>query len=270
MDAEMKFAWIPPGTFLMGENERPNNLRPERDREPPRRAGYARGPQLEPDPKPGPQHRITISKGFWMGIFPITQAQWRAVMGYNPSSFRGDDRPVEMVSWSDCQEFCGKMAQLSGKPIRLPTEAEWEYACRGGSTSEYWNGNGEDSLKMVGWYLGNTVNQPNSVRRRLAPDRGVIPPDGPEHVGESKAVGMLAANPWGLYDVHGNVWEWCQDWYGKLTTEDQTDPTGQSTGDFRVCRGGSYCGDSSRCLASCRAAQTPGIRTTEIGLRVCF
>lgn len=96
MDAEMKFAWIPPGSFLMGGNGQDDN----------------------------PQHRVTISKGFWMGIFPVTQAQWQAVMGYNPSNFRGDERPVEMVSWEDCQEFCEKMAKLTGKPIRLPTEAE--------------------------------------------------------------------------------------------------------------------------------------------------
>ena len=98
MDTEMKFAWIPPGRFLMGGNGAGNN----------------------------PQHRVTISKGFWMGVFPVTQAQWQAAMGYNPSRFRGDDRPVEQVSWTDCQEFCEKMKQLTDKPIRLPTEAEWE------------------------------------------------------------------------------------------------------------------------------------------------
>ena len=96
MDAEMKFAWIPPGSFLMGGNGINEN----------------------------PQHRVTMSKGFWMGIFPVTQAQWQAAMGYNTSNFPGDT-PVEMVSWQDCQEFCEKMAKLSGKPIRLPTEAEW-------------------------------------------------------------------------------------------------------------------------------------------------
>ena len=119
MDAEMKFAWCPPGTFLMGGNGQSDN----------------------------PQHRVTLSKGFWMGVYPVTQAQWQAVMGYNPSNFPGADRPVEMVSWDDCQEFCQKMAELTGKPIRLPTEAEWEYACRAGTISEYFSGNGEDGAQ---------------------------------------------------------------------------------------------------------------------------
>ena len=110
-----------------------------------------------------PVHRVTISKGFYMGVFPVTQFQWHAVMNYNPSHFRGDDRPVEMVSWDDCQEFCQKLRQFTGKPIRLPTEAEWEYACRAGTTTEYYTGNGEDALRKAGWYIGNSDSQTHPV-----------------------------------------------------------------------------------------------------------
>ena len=108
-----------------------------------------------------------------MGVYPVTQAQWQAVMGYNPSNFPGANRPVEMVSWDDCQEFCQKMAELTGKPIRLPTEAEWEYACRAGTTGEYFSGNGEDALKKVGWYDGNSGSKPMPLARRRSPIRGV-------------------------------------------------------------------------------------------------
>jgi formylglycine-generating enzyme required for sulfatase activity len=218
MTAEMKFAWIPPGTFLMGGNGVEDN----------------------------PQHRVTISKGFWMGIFPVTQAQWEAVMGYNPSNFRGPERPVEMVSWEDCQEFCQKMAELTGKPIRLPTEAEWEYACRAGTTSEYFNGNGEEALKKVGWYSENSGKQTHSV-------------------GETKA-----ANPWGLFDVHGNVWEWCLDYYGQLGQDKITDPENSKSGDTRVFRGGSWNDDAAGCRAAYRYRNAPGSRGDDVGLRFCF
>ena len=124
MGIEMKFAWVPPGSFLMG------------------------GTKYDQEK---PAHRVTLSKGFYMGVFPVTQRQWLAVMGYNPSNFRGDDRPVEMVSWHDCQEFCEKLGNLTGKPIRLPTETEWEYACRAGTTTPYFTGEGPDALKRAGW-----------------------------------------------------------------------------------------------------------------------
>ncbi|HTU23246.1 MAG TPA: formylglycine-generating enzyme family protein [Gemmataceae bacterium] len=218
MDAEMKFAWIPPGSFLMGGNGVDDN----------------------------PQHRVTISKGFWMGIFPVTQSQWQAVMGYNPSNFRGGERPVEMVSWDDCQEFCATMAKLTGKPIRLPTEAEWEYACRAGTTGEYFSGNGEEALKTIGWYGGNSGNQTHVVGEKKAP------------------------NPWGLYDVHGNVWEWCQDLYAPLGNDNITDPINLKNGDARVVRGGSWSGNAEGCRAACRHWSAPAARGNDFGLRVCF
>jgi formylglycine-generating enzyme required for sulfatase activity len=218
MDAEMKFAWIPPGHFLMGGNGESDN----------------------------PQHRVTITKGFWMGISPVTQTQWQAVMGYNPSNFRGDDRPVEQVSWFDCQEFCQKMAELTGKPIHLPTEAEWEYACRAGTVSEYWSGNGDGALKKVGWYGGNAGGQTHPVGQMKAP------------------------NPWGLHDMHGNVWEWCAEWYGNLDAENKSDPQGASKGDKRVLRGGCWSNNAESCRAASRGRNGPATRIHRFGLRVCF
>jgi formylglycine-generating enzyme required for sulfatase activity len=218
MDAEMKFAWIPPGRFLMGGNGVGDN----------------------------PQHRVTISKGFWMGVFPVTQAQFQAVMGYNPSHFRGDNRPVEQASWTDCEEFCQKMRELAGKPVRLPTEAEWEYACRAGTTAGYWSGDGEAALTRVGWYGGNSGQQTHPV-------------------GEKQA-----ANPWGLHDTHGNVWEWCADSYSTLGAEDQKDPFGSSKDDIRVLRGGAWGDSPAHCLAASRYGDAPGTRFNYYGFRVCF
>ena len=117
------------------------------------------------------------------------------------------------------------MKQLTGKPVRLPTEAEWEYACRAGTTSEYWNGNGEKALKSVGWYSGNAGSQTHPVGEKKAP------------------------NAWGLHDVHGNVWEWCQDLYGPFATNNLTDPIGPDKGDARVVRGGSWGDDAGSCRA---------------------
>jgi formylglycine-generating enzyme required for sulfatase activity len=152
-----------------------------------------------------PVHRVKLTKGFYMSLYPVTHVQWQGVMGYNPSEFRGNDRPVEQVSWDDCQEFCAKLAQLTGKPIRLPTEAEWENACRAGTTTDYCSGNGEDALKKVGWYSGNGNQQ-------------------------TQPVGKLAANAWGLFDMHGNVWEWCQDWKGQYPRENIEDYEGPYNG----------------------------------------
>lgn len=125
---------------------------------------------------------------YYVGVYPVTQAQWRAVMGTDPSDFKGDDRPVEKVSWHDAQEFCKKARTLIGKPVSLLTEAEWEYACRAGTTTEYHSGDTEADLKRAGWYYNNSGNQTHPV-------------------------GKLEPNVLGLHDMHGNVWEWCQDVY---------------------------------------------------------
>ena len=125
----MKFAWIPPGTFVMGGD-------------------------LADDEKP--IHRVTLTRGFYMGVYPVTQAQWQSVMGSNPSCFLGEDHPVDPVAWDKCQDFCERLAKLMDKPVRLPTEAEWEYACRAGTTTDYHSGNSEAALKKVGWYFVNS------------------------------------------------------------------------------------------------------------------
>ena len=126
----MKFAWIKPGNFPMGGDKFDNEK---------------------------PVHRVTITKGFYMGMYPVTQQQWQEVMGNNPSHFTGDDScPVEQVPWEDCRKFCDGLKKRDGRPYRLPTEAEWEYACRAGTTTDYYTGDGEDALKKAGWYSGNS------------------------------------------------------------------------------------------------------------------
>jgi formylglycine-generating enzyme required for sulfatase activity len=214
----MKLARIPPGAFLMGSDKH------RREK---------------------PAHRVTLSKGLYLGVYPVSQAQWREVMGYNPSKFQGDDRPVEMVSWNDCQEFCRKFAALTGKPIRLPTEAEWEYACRAGTHRDYHSGDGAEALRQVGWYDQNSRQQ-------------------------TWPVGHLAPNGWGLYDMHGNVWEWCQDWFGPYAAETVVDPTGPDTGQYRVLRGGSWADEAAVGRAAFRGNEAPGFRAEWAGCRVCF
>jgi formylglycine-generating enzyme required for sulfatase activity/serine/threonine protein kinase len=214
----MQFAWVPPGEFLMG-NEAHEEERPVR--------------------------RVTISKGFNIGVCPVTQFQWGLVMNYNPSRFHGDDRPVEMVSWLDCQEFCRRLREMSGRPFRLPTEAEWEYACRGGTAGEYCTGDGEEALRQAGWFYGNSG-------------------------GQTRPVGKLAANAWKLHDMHGNVWEWCQDWFAPYATGDAADPQGPEAGELRVLRGGSWRDPPGGCRSSFRGQAEPASRFFECGFRICF
>ncbi len=214
----MKFAWIPPGTFRMGGDQHDDEK---------------------------PVHRVTLSKGCFMGVHPVTQAQWEAVMGSNPSHFQGADRPVETVTWDDCQDFCERLAKQVGKAVRLPTEVEWEYACRAGTTSDYWSGSDEAALKKVGWYAGNSDKQ-------------------------TKAVGKLGPNPWGLYNVHGNVWEWCRDWHGPYPTSDVSDYIGVKESEYRVLRGGSWNRDPSYCRAAYRGWSAPSYRGFNAGCRVVF
>ena len=166
--------------------------------------------------------------------------------GLQPQQFPGADRPVEMVSWDDCQEFCQKMAELTGKPIQLPTEAEWEYACRAGTTGEYFSGNDVYALRRVGWYDFNSEGQTHVVGEKMV------------------------ANPWGLFDVHGNVWEWCQDLFASLGSENIKDPLNLNSGDARVYRGGSWYFNAVVCRAAYRSRLAPGSRSHNFGLRVCF
>ncbi len=222
--AEMKFAWIPPGWFLMGG----------------------------PGDAEKPVHKVTITRGYWMGVSPVTQAQWAWVMGSGnrPSHFQGDDRPVEQVSWDEAQVFLARMKELTGKPVRLPTEAEWEYACRAGTTTDYHSGNGENLLQEVAWFDHNSDE-------------------------ETHPVGQKKPNEWGLYDMHGNVWEWCQDLhddqaYSKRGPGNVSDPVNVHAGAARVLRGGSWGDSNDDCRAASRGWDLPDARNDNYGFRVCF
>ena len=199
-----------------------------------------------------PAHEVTVS-GFNIGQTEVTQALWQAVMGDNPSSFNDDqNRPVECVSWNDCQTFIVQLNALTGKHFRLPTEAEWEFAARGGNKSEGHKFAGSDNIDEVGWYMGNIPSQTSGT-----PGYGTQP------------VAAKAPNELGLYDMSGNVWEWCQDWMGNYSSDAQTDPNGPATGTTRIVRGGSWFNNYA---TGCRVSRRNGCYTTDadtyLGLRL--
>jgi len=232
----MKLVLIPKGTFQMGsppsENEAQDNER---------------------------QHEVTLTRDYYLGAFEVTQAQYEKVMGKNPSYFQGDqvaerhpqtrrvikevdssNHPVEQVSWKDAVEFCRKLSDLpeekaAGRVYRLPTEAEWEYACRAGSKSAYSFGESSKSLGDYAWFGGNSNGQTHPV-------------------GEKKA------NAWGLYDMHGNVWEWCSDWYGDYPKGAVSDPVGIREGSNRVFRGGCWGNEAACCRSAYRSRLSPSCR----------
>ena len=187
------------------------------------------------------QHHVTLTKGFWLGKYEVTQRQWKSVMGYNPSRFkRNGNRPVEQVSWNECQEFIRKVNKNLNCRARFPNEAEWEYACRAGSTGFY-AGSG---LGSMGWYDKNSE-------------------------GTTHTVGRKQPNPWGFYDMHGNVWEWCNDWYGEYSSGSVTDPAGLASGGGRVLRGGSWFSSARDCRSADRNWRNPGYRSNGYGFRLC-
>jgi formylglycine-generating enzyme required for sulfatase activity len=204
-----------------------------------------------------PVHKVTLTKGFFLGIHLVTQAQWKAVMGTDPSHFKGPNRPVEQVSWEDCQEFCKNlMAHLKSRvTVRLPTEAEWEYACRAGTTTEY--------------HFGDVINAD------LANYMGNFSWNGSregEYRKQTTEVGAFPSNAWGLFDIHGNVLEWCVDWYSPYSAEDQTDPRQLNIQSYecRVLRGGSWYRLPAYCRAASRYWLGPARRNNSCGFRVCF
>jgi formylglycine-generating enzyme required for sulfatase activity len=194
------------------------------------------------------QHRVTISQPFWLGKYEVTQGQWESVMGSDPSKFRaaGKDAPVEMVSREDALAFCAKLnaGAASNRPkgysYCLPTEAQWEYACRAGTTGTY-----AGDLDDMAWY------ERNSGKR-------------------THPVGQKQANAWGLYDIHGNVWEWCWDWSGDYPTGSVSDPVGANSGRGRVFRGGSWGGSAGDCRSAFRGWLDPGFRSGILGFRLCL
>lgn len=229
---EARFVWIAPGSY--------------------RRGSAADEPDRGADE--GPAHEVTLTRGFFMGREEVTQRQWVAVMGTNPSVFRQPvadedplDRPVDSVSWNDAQQFIerlnadGLRADGRGR-FRLPTEAEWEFAARAGTTTPYpWTGD----VHRHAW-----ANSRSFAR--------------------THPVGQKPANPWGLYDMHGNVWEWCSDWYGPYAAAPAVDPTGPAAGDGRVIRGGSWFNEPEALRSANRLRHPVDSRQTNLGLRVLW
>ena len=188
-----------------------------------------------------PVHQVTLTNDYYMGKYEVTQALWKAVMGSNPSEFKGDNLPVENVSWDDCQEFISKLNSMTGRKFRLPTEAEWEYAARGGKNSRDYQYSGSSTISDVAWYYVNSGNKTHPV-------------------------GTKQANELGIYDMTGNVWEWCQDRYGSYVSSPQTNPIGANSGSYRVFRGCSWISVGD-CL-SYRSNDTPGHHFNILGLRL--
>ena len=190
-----------------------------------------------------PTHQVTLTNDYYIGKYEVTQALWQAVMGNNPSGFKGDNLPVEKVSWDDCQEFISKLNKMTGKKFRLPTEAEWEYAARGGKKSRGYQYSGSNNFSDVVWYIENSGSK-------------------------THAVGTKQGNELGIYDMSGNVWEWCQDWYGSYNSTSQVNPTGANSGSYRVLRGDCWDDAAKYCRSSYRGLNSPGHRSHCIGLRL--
>ena len=215
--------WVEGGTFRMG-------------------ATSEQGSDAYSDEKP--VHSVTLS-GYYIGKTEVTQALWKVVMGSNPSSCKGDNLPVEQVSWNDCQKFIRKLNALTGQNFRLPTEAEWEFACRGGNNSRGYKYSGSNYIDNVAWYDGNSGDKTHPV-------------------------GTKAPNELGIYDMTGNVWEWCADWYGDYSSGAQTNPKGPYDGSDRVCRGGGWGSLARLCRSSNRSYSYPTYRDGSLGLRLAL
>jgi len=196
-------------------------------------------------PDERPIHPVTLTQPFYMGKFAVTQEQYQAVIGATPSHFKGKDNPVEQVSWDDAQAFCKRLTEQTKQTVRLPTEAEWEYACRAGTTTAYHSGDSEADLARVAWYDGNSKSTTHPV-------------------------GQREANTFGLYDMHGNVWQWCQDYWDEnyFSKSSAENPQGPDQGAVRLLRGGSWGNILVYCRSACRFRRGPGNRSNFIGFRV--
>ena len=205
-----------------------------------------------------PVHQVTLSS-FFIGQTEVTQELWMAVMGNNPSDIDGGSygvnlkRPVEDVSWEDCQEFISKLNEMTGQNFRLPTEAEWEFTARGGNRSEGYQYAGSNKIDDVAWYSENSY-----VVGTSSPDYG------------THTIATKAPNELGFYDMSGNVCEWCQDWYGNYTSEEQTNPTGPESGSQRVYRGGSWRYGANHCRITDRVPYSPVTGRNNVGLRLAL
>jgi formylglycine-generating enzyme required for sulfatase activity len=224
----MKLVLVPKGTFMMGSPESEEGRYSDE----------------------GPQHSVTISKDYYLGAYEVTQEQYQRIMGENPSEFKGANNPVEKVSWEDAVAFCKKLSELpeekaAGRVYRLPTEAEWEYACRAGSTTRFGFGDIDSQLGSYAWFYKNST-------------------------GATRPVGQKTPNAWGLYDMHGNVWEWCADRKGDYSTSAVTDPTGPAEGSFRVFRGGCWFSEAAFCRSAFRHRIDPSFRNYYLGFRLAL
>jgi len=227
----LELVWIAPGTFVMGS------------------PASESGREVDET-----QHRVTLTTGFWMGRYEVTQRQWQQIMGTNPSHFKatGPDAPVDQVGWNDCQEFLQKLnAQVPGGGFRLPTEAEWEYACRAGTTTVFHHGDRLDS------------SQANFDGRAAY---GGGPSGGCRQT--TLRVGQFAPNAFGLHDMHGNVWEWCADWYGAYPPDDVTNPQGPSSGNAHILRGGCWRRSAASCRSAARGQAPLPNRDFDLGFRL--
>ena len=217
--AEMEMIWCGPGTFKMGSEESERGRFDDED-----------------------VHEVVIRKGFWLGKYEVTQDQWRSVMLDNRAKFLGHDKPEDSVSWHDCQRFIERVNAAIGGGARLPTEAEWEYACRAGSEGAM---SGGADIDDVAWFAGNSF-------------------------GQSEQVGQKAPNAWGFYDMHGNLLEWCYDWYSKLGTDKAVDPRGPIHGSFRVLKGGCWFFYARDCRCAYRLKRDPETRNCLYGFRLAL
>jgi formylglycine-generating enzyme required for sulfatase activity len=227
-DVPMTFAYCPAGSFIMGSDDAESSLAEQ------------------------PRHLVTLTQGFYASVYPVTELQWRTVTGVVPEVRHGDQHPVVQVNWDDAQRFCQMAREFVERALRLPTEAEWEYGCRAGTTTKYHFG---DTFQ---WQLA-----------QLGPHMSEYGAD----IGWTEEVGSFPANPWGLFDCHGNVAEWCSDWYANdyYSVSPSHDPVGPPNGTLRVARGWDLCRDEEPdCRAALRRAERPGTCVDDLGFRVVF
>ncbi|MCH9650962.1 MAG: formylglycine-generating enzyme family protein [Deltaproteobacteria bacterium] len=251
---EQRLRWIPPGEFSMGSSRGEAGRHTDEIK-----------------------HQVTLTRGLWLGDTPCTQALWQEITGKNPSHFQSDQRPVEQVSWEDAKGFLGGLkGRVKGLSPRLPTEAEWEYACRAETKRATYAGDLEilgqhnaPLLDPIAWYGGNSgvdfdLDNGADISGSLWKEKQY-----PEATrAGTRIVGQKAPNPWGLYDMLGNVLEWCEDYYGPYSKKAKTDPTGPKEGTRRVIRGGSWDGGASFVRAAFRFHWVPSLRLYDLGFRL--
>jgi formylglycine-generating enzyme required for sulfatase activity len=248
----MELVLVPAGTFRMGSSE----------------TEFERSPCLQLEDR----HRVKISKPFYLGKYQVTQSLWQAVMGENPSHFKGANLPVENVSWDDAMLFCKELRLLTGHSFRLPTEAQWEYACRAGATSAYCFGDDQSGLGAYAWFGNNSgdrlldashISKSTNLNIEEAYWAQVASNNCRTH-----PVGEKLPNAWGLHDMHGNVWEWCSDVLGSYSSHCLTDPEILSPPSDRICRGGAWSTAAHECRSAKRGWLNPQLRHCNYGLRI--